>query len=1039
MASPTNEEDFEDIDIFSNESLTVREQFQRWIESVRPVETAHDYILWFLDVASIKITFEDVIMAMTLFVLFGDSIKILSANKSYDYSFSVMDSICLFFFVAEFVMSSTVKSTVTFRPLSFSGYIFNFFWWLDLASIVSMFPDIDWIAKGLGWGAIEDGGVTGNSQITKAGRVARLVRLVRLVRLYKIATEKRKKARKEAELMEMVRCGEIDYVDIEKFRLLYDSRSSKIGAMLSAAITKKVIILVLVILIILPLIQYTVVDNGPRFMTEFIQGALANSSLTDTSKNSIIDSFMDIFDAPSVGSLLCSLEASPFADGYIMHRTSMLNSLRTSAIVEYSESSIISGNISVVNAVFSFNDVIRKSAEYSIILIIFVGLLLVLGSSVITADAQKLVIAPIERMMNMVEAVSKDPLTPLEFTKFESGVNDAGRYETKLLENTVEKITGLLRVGFGEAGGGIIKMNLDLNNTTSAINPLIEGVRIYAIVGFCDIHNFEDVNRRLKQSVLTFVNSIAEIVHTSVAYWGGQCNKNLGNAFVIIWRIGDEDTLLASTLGKVGNGRTSTRGSDDGRSSMSPRASSRGSPSPSSDRMFGNKEDESSSRIARRKAAGHVIDLKKVPGIDLIADQALIGYLKIIAELNRNHTILGYRNNNLLTNNGEEEFKVRMGFGLHAGWAIEGAVGSIYKVDATYLSPHVNMAARLETSSRQYGVPLLASHLIYELMSTEAQSKCRKLDVVTVKGSEVPIGIYTYDCFQDQPFPYTPSLSFNLAFHTSNQSSAATRVSIMRKKSSKMGSVQLQLPSTPTSSPVQLSTTAPGSSSGKHRAMITISDIDLDVEVTEHLDQRLDTPETNNIRLTTQSRKVSFDNGNQLSSPADELSIQDHYPASPEVHVHANSLTTPNKFTLQVPSNEPITRGAAAKEHEAVGAVSAATSIELAASVNDVEPIFNTVNEEDPADVFEKDIDMLLLRAHITPEFLQSFDLGVANYLGGNWSAARTSLERSNVLMMAVAPSLNGDGPSLTLLAYMEERQWTAPADWQGYRPLTSK
>ena len=52
-----------------------------------------------------------------------------------------------------------------------------------------------------------------------------------------------------------------------------------------------------------------------------------------------------------------------------------------------------------------------------------------------------------------------------------------------------------------------------------------------------------------------------------------------------------------------------------------------------------------------------------------------------------------------------------MGFGLHAGWAIEGAVGSKQKVDATYLSPHVNMAARLETSSRQYGVPLLASQV----------------------------------------------------------------------------------------------------------------------------------------------------------------------------------------------------------------------------------------------------------------------------------------------------------------------------------------
>jgi class 3 adenylate cyclase len=77
------------------------------------------------------------------------------------------------------------------------------------------------------------------------------------------------------------------------------------------------------------------------------------------------------------------------------------------------------------------------------------------------------------------------------------------------------------------------------------------------------------------------------------------------------------------------------------------------------------------------------------------SEQALIGYLKIIVEINRNQSILQYRQDPLLTNRGQDEFKVRMGFGLHAGWAIEGAVGSVFKVDATYLSPHVNMAARL--------------------------------------------------------------------------------------------------------------------------------------------------------------------------------------------------------------------------------------------------------------------------------------------------------------------------------------------------------
>lgn len=43
---------------------------------------------------------------------------------------------------------------------------------------------------------------------------------------------------------------------------------------------------------------------------------------------------------------------------------------------------------------------------------------------------------------------------------------------------------------------------------------------------------------------------------------------------------------------------------------------------------------------------------------------------------------------------------VKMGFGLHVGWAIEGAIGSFYKIDASYLSPNVNMASRLEAATK---------------------------------------------------------------------------------------------------------------------------------------------------------------------------------------------------------------------------------------------------------------------------------------------------------------------------------------------------
>jgi hypothetical protein len=47
--------------------------------------------------------------------------------------------------------------------------------------------------------------------------------------------------------------------------------------------------------------------------------------------------------------------------------------------------------------------------------------------------------------------------------------------------------------------------------------------------------------------------------------------------------------------------------------------------------------------------------------------------------------------------------------------------------------------------------------------------------------------------------------------------------------------------------------------------------------------------------------------------------------------------------------------------------------------------------------------------------------------------------EKTDEMMRVEEPKLNGDGPSKTLLSYMRERNFEAPKDWKGYRPLTSK
>ena len=66
-----------------------------------------------------------------------------------------------------------------------------------------------------------------------------------------------------------------------------------------------------------------------------------------------------------------------------------------------------------------------------------------------------------------------------------------------------------------------------------------------------------------------------------------------------------------------------------------------------------------------------------------------------------------------------------MGFGLHVGWAIEGAIGSEFKIDASYLSPNVNMASRLEAATKQFGVHILISGSMYKILTEKCQDYLR--------------------------------------------------------------------------------------------------------------------------------------------------------------------------------------------------------------------------------------------------------------------------------------------------------------------------
>lgn len=85
-----------------------------------------------------------------------------------------------------------------------------------------------------------------------------------------------------------------------------------------------------------------------------------------------------------------------------------------------------------------------------------------------------------------------------------------------------------------------------------------------------------------------------------------------------------------------------------------------------------------------------------------------------------------------------------MGFGMHLGWSIEGAIGSVFKIDASYLSPNVNMASKLEEKTKDYGVIIVLSGDFVEYLSPETREATRIIDIIHID-NEKDLYLYTID------------------------------------------------------------------------------------------------------------------------------------------------------------------------------------------------------------------------------------------------------------------------------------------------------
>mmetsp|Transcript_51738 Transcript_51738/g.95738 ORF Transcript_51738/g.95738 Transcript_51738/m.95738 type:complete len:309 (-) Transcript_51738:127-1053(-) len=130
------------------------------------------------------------------------------------------------------------------------------------------------------------------------------------------------------------------------------------------------------------------------------------------------------------------------------------------------------------------------------------------------------------------------------------------------------------------------------------------------------------------------------------------------------------------------------------------------------------------------------------------ADLSMFAFARILGGIHRSPVLSKYRNHPRLQHYLGVNCRVNLSFGLHYGWAIEGAVGSEFKIDASYLSPNVSIAEAVEKATEIYGVNILVAESVHRICTDDMGKNCRLIDKVKIVGSAEPMKLFSMDLDQ---------------------------------------------------------------------------------------------------------------------------------------------------------------------------------------------------------------------------------------------------------------------------------------------------
>lgn len=749
-------------------------------------------------------------VVFTVYALCGDDVRLVATNRPSDSLFNVMALLCLTFFTVE----------ISLKTVSQNDYFMGFFFILDVVSTASLVLDLTWVADAMNEDSIAAGpGDRARSGRTarvgaSMGRVVRVIRLVRILKLYKAwferrQTRKRKKKNTQSPCLQRTLSSVFDEEnDSEDDDGTNGDGESAVGRKLAGLTTRKVILLVLLMLMAMPflmvpwevlysdsanwgadrvweaflhrnastsarlayeesMLKYLYYHNwfdGQRgscvhgdecaamyYSQVFWVGLSAsreNTGLYSEAKTAqiredSIASFEQTFESTAdymyrmgpMPSQVHDLVSHPWIEkcsyggwehlgfsilkqeieGIVDYPVRCPTELRVNEVMRVSPLLLTQDSFEYLHLAFFFDlrPLVQVGAAMGMVTTVFVCLVLMSASIVFSMDANALVLRPIERMVAKVQIIRHDPLQAISMAdrvweveqakrhraqRSQASINSAGNVHHDSWRVSLKAIWAKLfqpKADEAVAETAILEQTIIKLGTLLALGFGHAGVRIVSVnMTSLDSAGIKAMIPGLTvECVIGYVkianfSITTEVLQTKVMTFVNQIAEivhGIATEYYGNVNRNDGDTFVA--IWKVEDRKTSSR----------------------------------------------------------LANMSLLAFARILAQVHRSPVLARYRRHPGLRQRLDFHKCVDLSFGLHLGWAIEGAVGSDFKVDASYLSPNATIAESIEKASHIFGVHILASHSVVRLCSPNVAQFCRLIDRVQIHGSKVPIELFSFD------------------------------------------------------------------------------------------------------------------------------------------------------------------------------------------------------------------------------------------------------------------------------------------------------